>query len=82
MERRDRILQLAERKGWETFPPTDWRRSLNFPVESPPEFMASTLAHLKAEHGGARALLRSIGLTDPDLDLLVDALTEPAGPAA
>jgi len=65
----------------ETFPPDDWRRSLNFPVESPPEFMASTLAHLAAEHGGARALLRSIGLTDAELDALVDALTEPANAA-
>ncbi len=61
-----------------TFPPDDWRRILSFPVESPPEFMASTLAHLTGEHGGARALLRSIGLTDAELDALVEALTEPA----
>ena len=40
--------------------------------------MASTLAHLTGEHGGARALLRSIGLTDAELDALVEALTEPA----
>ncbi len=62
----------------ETFPWHDWRRTLSFPVQSPPEFMASTLAHLASEHGGARALLRSIGLADADLDALVDALTEPA----
>lgn len=64
-----------------TFPLDDWRRILTFPVESPPEFMASTMAHLASEHGGARALLRSIGLTDTELDALVDALTEPATPA-
>jgi protein-tyrosine phosphatase len=61
----------------ETFPPTDWRRTLRFEVESPPEYMASTLVHLQREHGGARALLRSIGLTDAELDTLVDELTEP-----
>jgi hypothetical protein len=48
--------------------------------------MATTLVHLQREHGGARALLRSIGLTDAELDALVDALTEPieadAGAAA
>jgi protein-tyrosine phosphatase len=61
----------------ETFPLSDWRRSLRFTVESPPEYMATTLVHLQREHGGARALLRSIGLTDAELNDLVDALTEP-----
>ena len=64
----------------ETFPASDWRRSLSFPVESPPEYMASTLLHLEREPGGARALLRAIGLRDDELDALVDGLTEPAGP--
>ena len=58
-------------------PPGDWRHA-PLVVESPPEFMASALDHLHDEHGGARALLRSGGLQDDELDALVDRLTEPA----
>jgi protein-tyrosine phosphatase len=58
--------------------PDDWRhRSLV--VDSPPEFMDTALEHLDAAHGGARSLLRRLGLTDAELDALVDRLTEPAG---
>ena len=56
----------------------DWR----FPaleVDSPPEFMATALAHLDEVHGGARTLLARQGLTDAELDRLVDLLTEPGG---
>ena len=65
-----------------TLPADNWRRNPPWTVESPPEYMASTLAHLRREHGGARALLRSIGLTDAQLDTLVEALTEPVEPQA
>jgi protein-tyrosine phosphatase len=58
--------------------PDDWRhRSLV--VDSPPEFMDAALEHLDAAHGGARRLLRDQGLTDEELDRLVERLTEPAG---
>jgi protein-tyrosine phosphatase len=60
-----------------TIPAEDWRHA-PLAVDSPPEFMATTLRHLELEHGGARALLRSGGLTDPELDRLVERLTEPA----
>jgi protein-tyrosine phosphatase len=61
----------------ETIPPGDWRhRPLT--VDSPPEFMASAMNHLRDVHGGARALLRSGGLDETDLDTLVELLTEPA----
>ena len=59
-----------------TIPPEDWRH-LPLVVDSPPEFMASTLRYLAREHGGARALLRAGGLTDAELDGLVERLTEP-----
>ena len=59
--------------------PDDWRhRPLE--VDSPPELMAPALAHLHGEHGGARALLRGQGISDADLDRLVERLTEPATP--
>ena len=61
-----------------TIPPEDWRHP-PLDVDSPPEFMASTLRHLQREHGGARALLLAGGLTDAELDGLVERLTEPAG---
>ncbi len=60
-----------------TIPPEDWRHP-PLVVDSPPEFMASTLRHLQREHGGARSLLLAGGLTDAELDRLVDRLTEPA----
>jgi protein tyrosine/serine phosphatase len=55
----------------------DWR-SRSLVVDSPPEFIESALAHLDDRHGGARRLLRRHGLTDAELDRLVDLLTEPA----
>lgn len=58
----------------------DWR-SGSLVVDSPPEFMASALAHLDERHGGSRRLLHRHGVTDGELDRLVELLTEP-GPAA
>jgi protein-tyrosine phosphatase len=55
----------------------DWR-SGSLVVDSPPEFMASALEHLDARHGGARSLLRRHGVSDVEMDLLVERLTEPA----
>jgi hypothetical protein len=55
----------------------DWRHG-SLIVDSPPEFIASALEHLDAEHGGARSLLRGQGVTDVELDGLVELLTEPA----
>jgi protein-tyrosine phosphatase len=55
----------------------DWR-SRSLVVDSPPDFMASALAHLDEEHGGARALLRHQGVTDEEMDRLIGLLTEPA----
>jgi len=57
--------------------PDDWRHG-SLVVDSPPEFIEDALAHLDEEHGGARALLRSHGVTDAELDRLVELLTEPA----
>jgi protein-tyrosine phosphatase len=54
----------------------DWRHP-PLQVDSPPAFMEAALRHLDREHGGARALLRRQGLTEADLDRLVDLLTEP-----
>jgi protein-tyrosine phosphatase len=59
-------------------PAGDWRHP-PLVLDSPPEFMASTLRHLDREHGGARALLGKRGVAESDLDDLVDRLTEPAG---
>jgi hypothetical protein len=55
----------------------DWRHR-PLAVDSPPEFMASALEHLDRVHGGAAALLRVQGITQGQIDDLVDALTEPA----
>jgi protein-tyrosine phosphatase len=55
----------------------DWRHE-DLVVESPPAYMASALLHLEREHGGARALLARQGLTDTELDRLVERLTEEA----
>ncbi len=54
----------------------DWRHG-SLIVDSPPEFIASALEHLDTEHGGARSLLRGQDVTDRELDVLVDLLTEP-----
>ncbi|MEO5964172.1 MAG: tyrosine-protein phosphatase [Candidatus Limnocylindrales bacterium] len=58
----------------------DWRAE-PLVVDSPPAFMAAALEHLDARHGGARALLAREGLTDVELDRLVDLLTEPGDTA-
>jgi protein-tyrosine phosphatase len=59
-----------------TIPAGDWRHHPLI-VDSPPEFMASALDHLRDAHGGARTLLRSGGLSESELDGLVARLTEP-----
>jgi protein-tyrosine phosphatase len=56
--------------------PDDWR-SGSLVVDSPPEFMEGALAHLDEMHGGARSLLRAHGVTDAEMDRLVELLTEP-----
>jgi protein-tyrosine phosphatase len=55
----------------------DWRHG-SLIVDSPPEFIAGALEHLDTEHGGARSLLHGQGVTDVELDGLVELLTEPA----
>jgi protein-tyrosine phosphatase len=55
---------------------TDWRHPPLL-VDSPPEYMAGALEHLDVRHGGARELLRSQGVSDADLDRLIERLTEP-----
>jgi protein-tyrosine phosphatase len=54
----------------------DWRAN-PVTLECPPEHMLAALDHLERQHGGARALLRSGGLSDADLEALVERLTEP-----
>ena len=54
----------------------DWR-SGSLLVDSPPEFIELALAHLDERHGGARSLLLRHGITDEEMDRLVDLLTEP-----
>jgi protein-tyrosine phosphatase len=55
----------------------DWRHP-ELVVESEPDYMRDALDHLDTAHGGARALLRRHGITDADLDRLVERLTEAA----
>jgi protein-tyrosine phosphatase len=55
----------------------DWRYAA-LVVESEPVYMRVALDHLDTAHGGARALLRRQGLTDAELDRLVEHLTEAA----
>lgn len=57
--------------------PDDWR-SGSLVVDSPPEFIEHALAHLHERHGGARSLLRGHGITDREMDRLVELLTEAA----
>ncbi len=54
----------------------DWR-SGPVAVESPPEYMESSLEHLDTQHGGAAELLRANGMTRAELTALVALLTEP-----
>jgi protein-tyrosine phosphatase len=56
----------------------DWRHG-SLVVDSPPAFMDRALEHLDTAHGGARSLLRRQGITDPELRMLVERLTEAAG---
>jgi protein-tyrosine phosphatase len=55
----------------------DWRAE-PVEVECPPEYMLGALEHLERRHGGAGALLRRTGLTEREVDALVERLTEPA----
>jgi protein-tyrosine phosphatase len=57
----------------------DWR-SGPIEVDSPPEFMGSSLEHLDLQHGGPAALLRANGVSAEELAALVELLTEPAEP--
>ena len=54
----------------------DWR-SQPVAVECPPEHMLGALEHLERRHGGARSLLRANGVTEGEVDRLIDLLTEP-----
>jgi protein-tyrosine phosphatase len=58
----------------------DWRADV-VTLDCRPEYMLDAVDHLERRHGGARALLMRQGLAEPDLDRLVDRLTE-AVPAA
>jgi protein-tyrosine phosphatase len=57
----------------------DWRAAPAV-VDCLPEYMLQALDHLDRRHGGAATLLRRNGLTDEELERLIDLLTEP-GPA-
>jgi protein-tyrosine phosphatase len=54
----------------------DWRHEA-LDLLSPPDHMATTLEHLDHAHGGSCALLRREGLSGPDIERLVERLTEP-----
>lgn len=54
----------------------DWRHG-SLIVDSPPEFMESALRHLDEQHGGARSLLSSHGISTAEMNRLVELLTEP-----
>jgi protein-tyrosine phosphatase len=54
----------------------DWR-SAPAVVDCAPENMIEALDHLERRHGGAAALLLQNGLTEAELERLVDLLTEP-----
>ena len=55
----------------------DWRGS-PITVDSPPDYILAALDHLDHRLGGARGLLRSGGMSEVELDRLVEDLTEPA----
>jgi len=54
----------------------DWRAG-SIEVDSPPDFMETSLEHLDARHGGAAGLLRAQGMTDAELAAIVELITEP-----
>jgi protein-tyrosine phosphatase len=54
----------------------DWRSAV-VEIDAQPGYMLEALGHLEQRHGGPAALLRREGLTQPELDALRDALTEP-----
>jgi hypothetical protein len=56
---------------------TDWRLG-SIEVDSPPEYMESSLVHLDTQHGGASAFLRANGVTEAELMALIELMTEPA----
>ena len=58
----------------------DWRAQPSR-VDCPGEYMLEALDHLDRHHGGASSLLLRNGLTEPELDRLVELLTEPTGGA-
>lgn len=55
----------------------DWRRE-PIDVESPPEYILGALDHLERAHGGPRELLRAGGVSDTEIQALVERLTEPS----
>lgn len=55
----------------------DWRAG-PVAIDCPPAYILQALDHLERRHGGARALLSREGLSERDLDHLVERLTEPA----
>ncbi len=55
---------------------SDWRAG-SVTLDCRPEYMLEALDHLERRHGGARALLARHGLSERQLDDLVEVLTEP-----
>jgi hypothetical protein len=53
----------------------DWRAG-PVGIDCRPEYMLEALDHLERRHGGAAALLRREGITEPELEQLRAALTE------
>lgn len=54
----------------------DWRGA-PIQTESPPEYMEDVLRHLDERHGGAVSLLQRGGMSDAEVERLVEVLTEP-----
>lgn len=54
----------------------DWRAG-SIEVESPPDYMESSLAHLDERHGGAIGLLEANGVQQDEIDQVIELLTEP-----